>query len=300
MVPPVNSRARFLAWTGLAIAGLGLGPLFKKIALERGGDLWGVVQVAIVTGALATAAFQWLKDRRDFHCLVRWPAAGHLLLVGVLASGLVAIFNVAAMQHTTATMRALFQSAYPIGTALFAWLLLGERLTPVQWWLMAALVSGLMLLNLGDDGLQLGIGFWLLLATVPMIGFADAWVRGHLDQIAPTVQTTGRYLFAALLIVVSMAWTGPPAPGGWMIWAAAGGSVMAAGIYGLYHALQWAKAGLVGALVGTASLVTAIGEMSLLGARFGRWQWVGMAVLIGAGICLGRTDRGATRRRDRS
>lgn len=291
--PRVTNRSRFALWLLPAILGLGVGPFFKKLALERGADLWGVVQMAVLAGALGALLYQILHRRSDLACLTRWPAAGHLLLVGVLASGLVAILSVAAMEHTTATVRALFQAVYPVGTALFAWLLLGERLSRSQWLLIGVLMAGLVLLNKGEEGLAFGVGFWLLLATVPMVGLADAWVRGHLDQLNPTIQTTGRYLFAAVLIACTLPWTGLPAAGVWMAPAVAGGVAMAGGILCFYRAMQFAKAGLAAALVASAPIVTLLCEMTFLDASFTPWQWGGMAVLIASGSCLVLTRRTA-------
>ena len=64
-------------------------------------------------------------------------------------------------------------TAYPAITLLLARLWLGESLRRIQYVAVAVLMAGLLLINGDMQTLWLGSGFWLLLATLPLIGFSD-------------------------------------------------------------------------------------------------------------------------------
>lgn len=87
---------------------------------------------------------------------------------------------VQALTVTTATNRSLFQSAYPAATLLFAHVLPGGRLRIAQYAAVSLLMGGLLLINWDNDdalrfgfGFGFGSGFWLLLATLPLIRLRD-------------------------------------------------------------------------------------------------------------------------------
>jgi len=184
----------FWSWTLAAVIALAFAPLTMKMALSVGGS---PLQVAFITALFAALVVcGWLLLRNKARGLPRmpWRQRLALLLVGALSAGLVPLFGILAMTETSASNRALFQSAYPAATALAARLLLGERLGPFSYMLIGLVCSGLVLMNLEPaPGLSmLGWPFWLLLATLPLIGLADVIAKKNLVDQPPEVVAAGR------------------------------------------------------------------------------------------------------------
>ncbi|QKT03836.1 EamA family transporter [Ectothiorhodospiraceae bacterium 2226] len=279
------TRRAYYGYMGVAVLALGAMPFFKKAAVEAG---LGAYPLALVV-ALAAALGAWVLVRATGApaYLPRrvWP---HLALIGVLAAGVVVLINALALTSTSATNQSLFQAMYPSSTLLFAWLVLGERLRPAHYAMIVVMSLGVLLVNSDDGALALGAGFWLLLATLPIMGFCDAYAKRTMAQVGPDQVAVGRFAFGALLLVLlfPMARAGDwDALGVAWPWAALGGAMTALGVFALYRALRVQKAGVVGALVATAPVLTALLEATFLGQVFAPWQVAGVALVV-AGAAL--------------
>lgn len=282
------------------VAAFGLVPFLKKLALVEGAGPWTVALVTAVFAAVASiAALSWRRPA-TLHCLV---ARGHrlrLLALGIMATGIVTLLVVQALTITTATNRSLFQSAYPAATLLFAHLLLGERLRPTQYLAVLALMLGLLLMNSDLDALRFGAGFWLLLATLPLIGLSDVYGKRWSSDLSPAVLAAGRNLYGALFLALVTPLLGITLidhPRLWVVLIAAG-LLQGIGVWTLYRALEASKATLVAAMVAASPLLTLMAERLYIGLELGAPQWLGFTVVLLAAIWLAVSgkDRANTRR----
>src|SRR5690606_4765107 len=101
-----------------------------------------------------------------------------------------------------ATHKGVIQASYPLGTMFFAWVLLRERITPAGYMAAAVIVGGLVLMTSRGLGAAPNPGDWILIATVPLMGFSDAFAKKVLKDVSPLTVSFGRYLFGTAFLVV--------------------------------------------------------------------------------------------------
>ena len=280
-----DSNGRRLAVNAtVTVFGFGLSPFFQKLAIERGVTAWSVALATVVFAAMAALAVVLWRDRGTLACLVAPRARGFLLLLGVLSTGLVTLLVSQALTTTTATNRGLFQSATPAATLLFAHFLLRERLARDQYVAIAVVMVGLLLVNGGGDGFRPGIGFWLLCATLPLIGLGDVLSKRLTRDLSPLALTVGRSVYGALFLVLFTPFLGLEGVGGPVEWfaLAAAGLLQGVGVWTLYRAMQGGKASLVAALVAAAPLATLSAESAFLGLDLAPVQWIGLGIVLAA------------------
>lgn len=216
-----------------------------------------------------------------------------LLVNGALGSGFVSLFGILAMTETSAANRALFQSAYPAATALAARLLLGERLDWRAYLLIAMVCAGLLLMNLRESGgISLaGWPFWLLLATLPMIGLADVIAKRALSDQVPEVVAAGRAIGGCLVLALALPWLVHDPDGAlaqvWP-WLILSGMCMAAFTVALYRVFDQTFAAVAASLIALAPLLTLVAEMGLLGLSLTGIQWVGFVLVLASVVMLAR------------
>jgi probable blue pigment (indigoidine) exporter len=216
-----------------------------------------------------------------------------VLSVGALGSGLVPLLAVLAMTETSASNRALFQSAYPAATAIAARLLLGERLPATAYAWIAAICSGLALVNVDFQSTRLGIGwpFWALFATLPLIGLADVIAKRSLATLSPEVVAAGRAIGGAALLLFTLPLFGS---GGLrslaaaLPWVVLAGICMAGFAVGLYQLFDRTRASIAASLIALAPLVTLAAELALLDAALRPVQALGFAIVLAAVLVLAR------------
>jgi drug/metabolite transporter (DMT)-like permease len=205
-----GGKLRLAAWLAAAVLALGTAPLAKKMALVDGGDsLLVALATALVAGLVVFAWLAFVGQLTRLGALSPrdWRS---VLMVGALGSGLVPLFGILAMTETSASNRALFQSAYPVATAIAARLLLSERLDGLAYAWILVVCLGLLLMNL-DPGNGLSLiswPFWLLLATLPLIGLADVIAKKSLAQLTPELIALGRALGGLLILLALLPWAG--------------------------------------------------------------------------------------------
>lgn len=278
---------------GLAVVCLGLAPVAKKAALSNGAE---PIPLAIASTAVAAVAALCYLAYREPRVLHEHAPQEYfrVFLVGVIGSGAVVVLSILALQDTSATNRSLFQAMYPVATAVFARLLLGERLQRGAYVLIGAMSAGLVLMNSSGKGLELGMAFWLLAATLPLIGLSDVIARKSLCDAQPVFVASGRLVFAVLAIACLAPLTGPGDWSGiasqwWLVGLA--GLAMAGGVLGLYRAMDVAGASLAAAFIALAPLLSAAAEWLLFGTTFSALQLTGVAVTVAGAVLLALRTR---------
>jgi len=283
----------FWSWTLAAVLALAFAPLAMKMALSVGGSTLPVALVTALVAALLVCG--WMLARNKARRLPRmpWLQRSSLLLVGALSAGLVPLFGIVAMTETSASNRALFQSAYPAATALAARFLLGERLGPLSYLLIALVCTGLVLMNIepGPGLSVLNWPFWLLLTTLPMIGLADVIAKRNLVDQPPEVVAAGRAVGGVLILTLALPWAfpdlGTTLQAAWH-WMLLGGVCMGIFAVALYQVFDRSAASLAASLVALAPVLTLAAEAALLGVSLDAWQWAGFTLVLVALLWLGR------------
>jgi len=283
----------FWSWTLAAVVALGFSPLAMKMALSAGGSSLQVALVTAVFAALVVCTWMLVRDKARRLPRMRARQRMALLVVGALGSGLVPLFGILAMTETSASNRALFQSAYPAATALAARFLLGERLGTFSYVLIALVCIGLALMNIEPSpGLSLlDWPFWLLLATLPLIGLADVIAKKSLVDQPPEVVAAGRAVGGVLILALALPWAlaglGATLFAAWH-WLLLGGLCMGIFAVALYQVLDRTEASLAASLMGLAPLLTLAAEAGLLGISLHSWQWAGFILVLLALLWLSR------------
>jgi len=281
----IRTGFRLIGDVALAAGCLGLAPLAKKAALTAGAaPLPLAVATTAVAAAIALSPLLAAGPGRTLagHGRGIWQ---HVFLVGAMGSGAVVL----AMTETTATNRSLFQSMYPVATAVAARFLLAERLSGIAWLIIGAMSAGLFLMNTGPAGIVIGWPFWALATTLPLIGLADVYAKRTLRDADPRFVAAGRLLFGTLVLLAVLPWT---ASSQWSAlaavwwWVLGAGVAMAGGLLGLYRAMQTAGASVAAAFVGLAPVLTAAAEWLLLGTAFAPLQLAGLALVVGGAAAL--------------
>jgi drug/metabolite transporter (DMT)-like permease len=290
----VNPRIfRLTLWLSAAVLALGIVPLAKKMALVEGGDsLLIAFSTALVSGLIVLG---WLCTRGQFGKLgaLAAPQWRSVLTVGALGSGLVPLFGILAMTETSASNRALFQSAYPVATAMAARLLLDERLDARAYLWIGLVCVGLVLMNL-DPGAGLSLlswPFWLLLGTLPLIGLSDVIGKRSLDDLSPEIIAFGRSTGGLMILILPLPWfAGRLAdmhPETWL-WVLLAGGCMGVFAVALYQVFDRTLATLAASLIALAPVLTLGLELVLLDLQLDAVEWTGFVLVLAAVVLLSR------------
>lgn len=140
--PGAPARSR----TGLVLAvcaGLGFGGFFVLLPASAEGQVFAPLLIARLA-SLAMALLLLLAVRQPLPAPTAHPIA---VLAGVLDSG-GNIFYALAKQYTRLDIAAVLSSLYPAATVLLAWIILKERVAPLQWLGAALCLAAVVLIAL--------------------------------------------------------------------------------------------------------------------------------------------------------
>ena len=276
---------------GISVIGFGLAPFLKKVAIQGGVTPWMVSLVSACGAAMITLAILSRVRPQAFTRLFDRRYLLPLLGIGIVATGIVTLLAAAALSTTSATNRSLFHAAYPAATLLFAHFLLGERLRASQYSAIVLLLLGLLVMNTPGGRIQLTQGFWLLLATLPLIGLTDVYSKRLTGTISPHLLAAGRNLYGALFIagVALFVDLGNRLALDQALALLAAGGSQGIAVWMLFRAFERSKASLVSSLVAASPLVTLVLEVTLLDYSLTSLQWIGMLVVIAAAVWLAQT-----------
>lgn len=281
----------------VAVVSLGNVHFVEKLAIEAGAPPapFALGQTAV---ALLVLWPIWLWKRgKDELTFLRSGRLGSLALIGTLASGVVVVLSIVALAYTSATHKGVVQAAYPAGTLFFAWLLLRERISHAGYAAVGVIVLGLVLMTSRGLSATPNLGDWILIATVPIMGFTDAYAKKVLRDVPPITVGLGRYLFGtaflvALLLVLDMGGLRALLPVWPMVMAA--GVLVAVSMGFFYWSIKRMGASLAAGLLAGAPVVTAGLEWWWLEERFLAAQIIGVALVIaGVGVLARQRARSA-------
>lgn len=265
---------------------LGFLPLLEKQAVIASSSLFSLV-IAINLVTIAVLAVPGWRARPDKFSR-QWL---DVVLIGLIASGLVVLLNIKALETTSATHRSIFQAMYPAATAVFAYKLLRERLPVRTYGIIAAMVLGIVLMSIRGLSLELATGDMLLVVTLPLMGFCDAWVKKSLGGLTPAWVALCRFTVGTVfLVILGMASgipIGLPERNAWP-WILLSGLCIGGGILLLYKGMALRGASLAAAMIGVSPVITLVLEWLLFDVTFTDLELLGMAVVVSGGLLLTR------------
>lgn len=280
---------KFYVNIAIAVAALGVMPFFKKNAIAEGMGPFPLALASAGAAAMTAVVLNRFFSGRRLSLPGSSRALFDLALIGVLSSGVVVLMNAGALTVTTATNRAVFQAMYPMATVLFAWWILGERLRVLHYMLIGIMSVGILLVNTEEGRIAFNLGFWLLLATLPIMGFCDVYAKRTMSALNPGDVTTGRFVFGLLFLIMILPFTDWEAWGAvqqaWY-WAVLGGAATSLGIFAFYRAMAIKKAGLAAAMVSVSPVVTMVLEWAFLAQLFAGWQLFGIMLIVAGAMAL--------------
>ena len=275
----------------VAVTSLGTVHFVEKLAIHQGASPgpFALGQTAVALLVLAPI-WVWRRRQDDRKSLQRLPLAS-LALIGILASGVVVLLSIMALSYTSATHKGVIQASYPLGTMFFAWVLLRERITPAGYMAAAVIVAGLVLMTSRGLGAAPNLGDWILIGTVPLMGFSDAFAKKVLKEVSPLTVSFGRYFFgtvflAVLLSILDLGRLRDLLPVWHLLLAA--GMMTALAMELFYWSIDRIGPSLAAGMLAAAPVVTAGLEWWWLDESFVRSQLLGIAMVIAGVTTLSR------------
>jgi drug/metabolite transporter (DMT)-like permease len=257
-----SSEARWLTPLELVVLGAiwGASFLFMRVAAKDFGAI-ALVEVRLALGALILLPFFW-RARAQFTAVHWWKMAG----IGAINSAIPFALFAWAAQRAPAGIGAITNATAVMFTALFAFVLYGERITTRR---TIGLVAGFVGVVVLASGKTAGASVWeaALAGTfaASLYGVGANLIRKHLAGLPPSAVAGATLIVASALLAPFAVATWPSAP----IPAASWASAAALGVFctGLAYLLYYRLLYRIGAP--RASTVTYL--VPLFGVL---WAWV--------------------------
>jgi len=175
----------------VALAGATLGwsmaAVGVRYAFESGVSTFTVVGVRLGVAAIAASAYAMVRRQRI--TVEEWRRGA---AIGMFRTALSPILFIGSLQYISAGVESILITLIPVGTALLAWVVLGERQRAVQiGGFVMALTGAIVIVASGESGLGSGEGDPLIGGLLALGGVAAAAISGVLQRrFAPHHTTT--------------------------------------------------------------------------------------------------------------
>lgn len=219
-----------------------------------------------------------------------------ILVLGWLNPGLAYMFSMLGLAHTSASVATLLWAAEPGLIVLMAWMLLGERISPMLIALTATAGAGVVLAGGGLDGdLAGGWGAALILAGVVCCALYTVIFRGIATDLHPLAvvavqQSVG---LAWVVAIWPLEWgEGGIAPltaltpGQWLGALASGLMYYAIAYWFYLVGLKAMPASRAGNFLNLIPVFGIAAAYLFLGERLAAPQWLGAALILGSVLLL--------------
>ena len=253
-----------------------------KAASGKAGD---VIAVGVTAGSLAALALPFLPlpDRAS------WPQLAASAVIHL------AYFKLLEMAYRTGDLSVaypLMRGTPPLVTALGAWALLAEPLSPAGWTAVGVIVAGA--LALAGDGLRtrrVGARPLAIVGANILVIAAYTLVDGSGVRASGNAPSYISWMFAltALTLVLARPWLGgrglPQSHGAWGLLGV--GAACTLGSYGIVlWAMTLAPIGLVAALRETSIVFGTVIAAAWLRERVSAQRWAGVALVAAGGAAM--------------
>ncbi|WP_236686454.1 DMT family transporter [Chromobacterium subtsugae] len=201
---------REAAWLTLLAAIWGASFLFMRIAAPMFGPL---ALIALRVGLAACALLPLMAWRGQLAVWrAHWP---DIALTGIFLTAFPFCLIAWAQLSLPAGMASVLNATTPLMTALWAWPLAGEKLTPPRLAGLALGLAGVLVLLRGRGAGFDAAGPWPVLAMLgatASYGWAGQMVRRRLPGLPPLATAGGGLASGALLMLPLAAWAWPAGP----------------------------------------------------------------------------------------
>lgn len=210
--------------------------LFMRVAANDFGPI-ALVEVRLVLGALVLLPFLW-RVRGDFTKTHWWK----MTAIAAINSAIPFALFAWAAQRAPAGVGAITNAMAVMFTALFAFLLYGERITSRR---TMGLIAGFIGVIVLASGKTAGASVWqaALAGTIgaALYGVGSNLIRAHLGGLQPSAVAAGMLIGASVLLApfAVAAWPSGPIPATSWACAAALGVVCTGLAYLLYYRLLY-------------------------------------------------------------
>ncbi len=197
--------------------------IFTRVLAPELGPVVTALTRIVIAGVLLVALFAAMRVRMDWRRNFR-----HYFVVGAVNSALpITLFSYAAL-HIPAAVSSVANALTPVWGAIFAALLLGERLTGRKATGLALGVAGVALIafrggaGTAAAGESIAIPVLACVLATVSYGFSGSYIKRWASHIPSRAMTAASLLCAGLLLV-PFAFASPPPPGdiSMKIWAIA-------------------------------------------------------------------------------
>lgn len=268
-MPPLDAVAFALAAAVL----WGLGPVFTKKGLERGGTTVQATMVVIVaSGILFWSALIATAGTRAFSGL-SWGGAGIFFLGGVVGTTLGRISNYAGVRRVGASVSTAVINTRPLFAVMLASVFLEERVTVVTIVGVTSLVSGVVVLSMAKGGDVRGwrsvdLSFPLLAALAYAVGniirrFGFLTTGASSLEAVTLNETAALFTLGTYLVVRRRDRIGSASKAAIPYFVLAG-VIGSAALFTLFHALSLGEVSIVDPVAGTAPLFATLFAFALL------------------------------------
>ncbi|MGG1662392.1 DMT family transporter [Brevibacillus sp. NRS-1366] len=227
----------------------------------------------------------WIYEKR---ILPTRQAVIPLIVMGVTGVALFNLFMFWALERTDATNVGLLSTLNPVSIAIFSFLLIGEKIRPLQ--ILAMLISFggvLVVLSKGDFGhlsqLHFNTGDLWMLAAVAMWGIYSVCGRWAMKTVSPLMSTIYSGIFGVALMLPFNAGTFTVTDTNWSFWL----SLIYVGVLATVVSMvlwnigvQKVGATSAGMFLNFNPVFTAILAFLLLGERMSLIQLLGSVIVI--------------------
>lgn len=297
-VPQTDARTqaaqgRKLGFAAIFGAVLIWGPTYvaTKIALvDMGPYLLAFMRFVLAIALLIPIAVNTLRKERN----LKLPY-GRLVLMGLTGGACYFAFQNLSLLYITAFEASLIGAMLPVVVAVVSWLVIGERLTPIQIGGIILAVAGVIFMTvLGNAALEASfsiLGYLFLLGSAFSWAFFTILGRGVNATLPSTVVAAFNALFGAIfllpLAIVDLAQSGWPqvSPLSWAMIAYLG--LAGSGLSFLFwnYGLKTVSAGEAGTATNLGPFLGAYSAWAFLGEPI-TWAHIVGGIVVVAGVML--------------
>lgn len=214
---------------------------------------------------------------------------GLIFLIGIFASGIFILLRFIGLTQSTGTFATLSQIITSALTAIFAWIMLRERLSGSFWVLFVVIILSMYFVSVGSLTLgNIKPGDSYILFGTLFLALANIFSRLAVQKVDPVLLTLGRFIvgFVFLLIFSPLLINNHGIFDSFTIWAAISGLLWTTMIIVFNFALKKIGVTLTTSLLMVSPVITMALEYSLLGYHFTLVQVIAALAVVTGGIAV--------------
>ncbi|MFH1291918.1 MAG: DMT family transporter [bacterium] len=274
----------------IALFTYGFTHITDKLGIEAGVDP-AVFTFFRISFAMVFVGILWFSLRKKKKLQFKKADIKQVAIIGMLASGLMALLSIQALEYTTATNKGIMQGLYTSATLVIAFLWIKERFSKLFYPTFAVMIFGLILLT-SNGFMQLpNKGDWLLFLTIPMVGFCNVYAKKIMSGLHSLTVSFGRFIFGSLFLLLALPFIGLDSIHTvqyGILWVICSGVLTSIRVVSFYKGIQEVGPGLAATILAVSPAITAISDHLIIGTSFSSLQVVGLVLVLGSAFIVAR------------